>query len=390
MKTFATLFPRLERVAFNKGVGRIAYHFAEDLGWRSILAYCEIEDSPPPDWYLRKVEVQRLGKVDLTNRRTQIALMAEFLADRAREIDVLNLYDMRPESFFLGRLFKLLNPKGVVFIKADMDERAVDSFLSDSTVIRIYGQLLKRSQVDFVTVETSKVFNEVRPFFDYASTRLDLLPIGFDPPLEPLESYFRKKEKMILSVGRTGSAQKNNELLLESLLRIDSRALTGWRVVFVGNDELGFRGRAKELLMSRPDVWRILEFKDHVWDRTKLFDLYASASIFVLTSRWESFGTVLAEVPYFGGYPVITNVGAALDIVADERFGRVVSAEDPVAFGEALEFAISLDDSERFRAGRLLHEHIKAHFTWSAVVEALENLVKSSRNGKEALESQLF
>lgn len=374
MRTFATLFSRLEPVAFEKGVGRIAFHFARDLGWNSILAACELKSSPPPEWYTDHVTVHQLGSVTLSQRSTQFTLMAEFLYANAHSIDVLNLYDLRMETYLLSRLYKTLNPKGVVFIKADMDQRAVDMLHTGGTRIGLHRAAIRRSGLDFITVETKTIWSQINDFFATLNLPTYLVPIGFDPPQGELRDDWEQKQKLIISVGRTGSQQKHNELLLEALLQIPEKEMEGWRVLWIGDDELGFRKRASSRLVSAPGLQGAVDFIDHIWNRDDLYGIYKEASIFALSSRWESFATVLAEVPYFGAYPVSTDVGAARDITQDGRLGRIVPVEDTVLFANALRYAMNLSEEERKMVAEETRSHINEHFTWKAIAKMIESL----------------
>jgi glycosyltransferase involved in cell wall biosynthesis len=64
---------------------------------------------------------------------------------------------------------------------------------------------------------------------------------------------------------------------------------------------------------------------------------YASADLFVLGSREESFGNVLVEALY-AGLPIVStdNVGAR-EVLDDGRWGRIVAQDDVSAFAKAME-----------------------------------------------------
>lgn len=374
-RTFATLFPRLVPVAFNKGVGRLAYHFAHDLGWRSILAYCDLQPVEAPGWYTNVVETHRLGEVGLEDRRRQFLMLADFLVENSERIDVLNLYDLRWESFGLAALYKSLNPNGVVFIKTDMDQRAVDMLVSGGVKVGLYASAMAYSAVDFFTVETTDIHEQIRPFFEALGKPLHLIPIGFDAAYEDIQGTMTFKENLVISVGRTGSEQKNNELLLRSVLNLPGHVLKDWTFVWIGEDEGGFRKRARELMKGRNDVEAHVRFVEHVDDRGELLNWYRRARFLAVSSRWESFATVLAEVPYFGAIPITTRVGAAWDVTRGGELGFVVPSEDLGAYSAALLEALMSTEERRRTMGTQIHEHIKRGFSWEGIVTKLQDVI---------------
>lgn len=379
MKTFATLFPRVESVVFNKGVGRIAYHMSKDCGWRAILAYCEHIDSPPPEWYSDTVNVYRLGKVGLHDRRFQVQLLCDFLLDHAASIDMLNLYDLGWETAILAKLYKTLNPDGVVFVKTDMDQRAVDMLVSGNWRSLLYLRAIAAS-VDFVTVETQPILDQVIPIFRRVHLEAYLLPVGFaaEKTIGP-DDVSGPRQKTVLAVGRTGSPQKHNELLIEAVSLMSRASRRDLRVVWIGDDELGFRPRAQELL-AKYDLDDVqFEFIDHLWDRTALFEWYQTSSVFALTSRWESFATVLSEAAFFGMLIVSTQVGAAMDITQGGRLGFLAPPEDAQAFADALESALTIDPVDAAQIRREIHKYAAHNFTWRSIVQNLTQLYDGAR-----------
>lgn len=67
------------------------------------------------------------------------------------------------------------------------------------------------------------------------------------------------------------------------------------------------------------------------------YPFMAHAAAFALPSRWEGLPTVLVEALYLGAPIVATNCpGGSRDILADGRFGRLVSVDDPSGLAAAL------------------------------------------------------
>ncbi len=103
------------------------------------------------------------------------------------------------------------------------------------------------------------------------------------------------KRKIILSVGRIGTWQKNTEMLFEAIKLIDKEKLAGWSVYLVGALTEDFKIWYEKEIESKPYLKDFFVLTGHISDKRKLFEIYSKSSVFVLTSRWESWGLVLAD-----------------------------------------------------------------------------------------------
>jgi glycosyltransferase involved in cell wall biosynthesis len=108
-----------------------------------------------------------------------------------------------------------------------------------------------------------------------------------------------------------------------------------------------------------------LEFdlpNEQVWDRL------AEASVFVLSSRRESFGIAVLEAGLAGTPVVATRVGGIPEIVDDGITGQLVPPDDPDALAAAIERV--LDEPERAaRMAAALRERVRRDFTTSAMYQ---------------------
>lgn len=114
-----------------------------------------------------------------------------------------------------------------------------------------------------------------------------------------------------------------------------------------------------------------VKFIGPIYDKSQQWEYYNSAKVFVLTSRWESYGLVLAEARRFGCYLVSTDVGAARDLIGDNENGEYVNQEDVVDLRQKLQQII---DGET----KICNHTIKAEeISWAKV---LIPVVKKLRN----------
>ena len=106
----------------------------------------------------------------------------------------------------------------------------------------------------------------------------------------------------------------------------------------------------------------------NVENKTELYDYYNKAKVFILTSRWESFGIVLTEALRFGDYIITTDVGAARDITEDGKIGAVINSDNL----EQLESEIKKVINNTVKLDEKYNESInlaKNRFLWHNIVK---------------------
>src|SRR5699024_320493 len=161
-------------------------------------------------------------------------------------------------TLLYGVIYKWLNPKGLLYLKLDMNlqKSTQDDLFKFSDHIlkeKAHQKMLKifMKQADILSVETRQVRKKVQPFFNLFDKELLYLPNGLN------YNYIRKikkdktiKENIILTAGRIGSAEKNHEQLLDALSGIE---LNDWEVYFVGPVEKSFQTKIETFFDNNPD-----------------------------------------------------------------------------------------------------------------------------------------
>lgn len=269
-----------------------------------------------------------------TKPRQRIPVNLRYLKEHARDIDILMCFHFRPETIINVLAYKRFNPRGKVYIKLDtISGREFDlsrfGFIQRWLRKIIYRKVIRIT--DVISVETTSAKDNILATakdFDYLAPKLALVPNPFD------EDEFRKqglkvktfneKENIIITVGRLGTHQKNTELLLDAVGSID---LKGWKCCLIGPGT----PEIKEMARKTPGV----EMIGVINDKEKLWGWYNKAKVFVLTSRFESYGLVLSEAARFADYIISTDVGAAKDIMKDHR-GMIIADGDVKGLTNAL------------------------------------------------------
>jgi glycosyltransferase involved in cell wall biosynthesis len=99
-----------------------------------------------------------------------------------------------------------------------------------------------------------------------------------------------------------------------------------------------------------------------------LEDLYRRAAIFVLPSRSEGFGVVVAEAMAFGKPVVASRVGGLAELVDDGTTGVLVPPRRPDLLRAALERLLA-DPELRRRMGGAGRERIRVMCSWDRVID---------------------
>ena len=104
-------------------------------------------------------------------------------------------------------------------------------------------------------------------------------------------------------------------------------------------------------------------------DRRDIAQLYASADLLVVPSRWEGFGLVALEAMRAGLPVVASRVGGLPEIIQDGITGSLVEAEDP---GQLAAAVAGMDDSMRQAMGARGRQRFLELFRSNRVVDELE------------------
>lgn len=363
-KRFVLLFDDLQSVHLFKDVGQVPYQMYKHFGYDAeIVCRRSKEDFLYIDDVLHGLKITVIEESPY-----------RYLLRHARDIDVLMLFHISTRSSYRGILYKFLNPKGCLYIKADLTGSQVDfGQWVDQDVFTHLKRLLLRKRlikaVDVVSFETRAAFAgaDVVP----AGKRL-LLHNGFDPDF--IEAYgvrrrsFLEKENIILLVGRHGDPNKNTELMLDALEIMGD--IGNWAVWFVGPMTPEFKQRKDVFMLDNPHLREKVVFTGPINDKQELFELYSRAKVLCFTSRRESWGMVCVEAMAFGCVPVMTPVSSALDITQSDQTGFVVNSYEPHVWASSLK-QICGNPEKLSSLSEACQRQIMIHWAWGVLLQPL-------------------
>lgn len=164
----------------------------------------------------------------------------------------------------------------------------------------------------------------------------------------------KKAERVFLFCGSL-MARKGVDLLARAFVQLACE-FDDVRLRIAGAGELG--QSLIELLRPVSERVEFTGFKN--WD--ELPELYASADVLCVPSRYDGWGLVVPE-GLASGLPVIATdrMGAALEFVQTGINGWLIPADDEMAILQAMREAVRLDSAELVRLSRGARESVKEH-----------------------------
>lgn len=333
MRRFVLIFNHFEEVHLGKDVYLFPYYWKQEYGDEVEIVY---PSTPMNKDFPSSIKGVKLSALRSLGNTTSFFLYREwnfvvYLLKNARSIDILFRFHYTLMTAIMILLYKFFNKRGKVYVKLDGYIDAL--FLAESRFLRDkikkYILLQSLEKVDLLTCETSTYYKKLMTsnlLSDCFKRKLRILENGFDED-ELISMRFQErniKENIMITVGRLGTFEKNTEMLLNALAKVD---LKDWKFYLIGPVEESFRLRINDFFRQYPEKKVSVIVVDAIYDKKKLWDFYNRSKIFVLTSRSESYALVLNEALRFKNYIISTEVGAAEDLIKG-KYGSFVEQDN--------------------------------------------------------------
>ena len=114
-------------------------------------------------------------------------------------------------------------------------------------------------------------------------------------------------------------------------------------------------------------------------NRAEVSELYRKASVFVLPSQYEPWGSVYLEAMAHGLPCIALDRAAAPEIITNGIDGALASCASPEAIAEQIIIMLS-DKSRLNQCGNHARNKVMTHFTWESVVERISTHILRSVN----------
>jgi len=182
------------------------------------------------------------------------------------------------------------------------------------------------------------------------------------------EKEFNEAKIKLLNVARLDDNKNQQYLinLMPSVLKEKSEA----RLFIVGKGE-----KEKEL----KNLIKKLNLEDKVfllgW-KTNVADYMKEADLFLMASKYESFGNVVAEA-LLSGVPVVSSLydDVIFDILEDERMGKVIKLDNKEEYFKAILYYLDIKIDKK-----LLHNKVKSKFDISTTSNQYIQTIKKVIN----------
>lgn len=354
IRTFYNIYPDTRSKDLMKPNGLIPYTLVHDFNYlATIVTYDNDDNYNDPN--IEGVNVDFLKKY-FNNPIIDGCL---YLMKNAKKIDILHTFFWKKENYFWFFVYKLFNKNGKIYVTIDADERIKrDEMINKGIKGKVKKYFL--SKCTLISTETRDIYNWMKKNW---YPEIKYIPYGVLPPKE--EVSYENKENVIITVGRIGTYQKANEILLEGFKKAYPK-LKKWKLKLIGPVEKEFNKYLDEFFDNNPELRKSIELTGPIYDRKLLNDEYNKAKIFCLTSRYESFGLVLSEAASRGCYLISSEIAPAKDLTDNEKYGSLFKMEDSDDLAEKLIEVCNQEKKLRNNCTEI-QKFINKNFTWNVV-----------------------
>ena len=354
-----------------KDVGGIPYALSKYCGWQATFAYNDANGVIHNADYEKYVKLDRIrfSKIleRLKLRYIKYFQVIKYVYFNAPNYDAINFYHCHKFINFLCWLAKKRNPKIITYVKLDMGKAGFEKELERQ---KCCGGVKAWRNADLFTVETKKYIATLNSLNKF-NNKVKYLPNGFFSDLVNIDLSSIKKEKIILTVGRLGTHQKNTELLIEALINIED-SLADWKIYLVGPMPDSFKIWLNKKLINHQFLKEKIMITGNITDKAELYKIYAKSSVFILPSRYEGFPLVIQEAMHFSCYPIVTTCYNRVNKViytAECEFEQIDKKKEN-DLSNALK---NINDLDYLHKGKIAAKFVNENFDWKILAEKLDN-----------------
>lgn len=367
MPRFLTIFPNTSNVELIKDVGMIPYVLHSKYGYDSTIASYNNGEYP----YLIS-EVAGLKQVFIPKiTKNSIVDSFLFILFNFWKYDIVQCYHLNRFSLSILFLFKVLKKitfsKPFTFLKLDASDD-----IKTWKIHSLYRFVLNR--INLVSVETKGLHQYLNNNSSISDQKIEYIPNGFYNKVDRKAIDFNFKENLIITVGRIGTFQKNNETLLEAFKNF-AFINSDWNLQIIGSIEEDFQDYIQRYFQDNPALVDRVFFTGAITSRDVLREKYEKAKIFVLSSRYEGFPLVYLEAIQLGCTIISSAITPAYDITDNAKYGALFPIGDIAALQKALETAVN-NPAKLKKDCELIQDFAYDHFNWISICGDIDLLIK--------------
>lgn len=218
-------------------------------------------------------------------------------------------------------------------INTNVSQEALDAFISNFAFSK------KKSFVVYNGIDIEK--------FTFAKKQRDA---------KRLDLNIKCSDKLLLSVGRLTPAKDYPNLLDAFLLLPDD-----FKLAIIGDGELREQ-LATKIHNSGLDSRVIL-----LGEISDVYDYYPAGDLYILSSKWEGFGLVVAEAMACERVAICTDAGGVREVIGNGKY--VVPVSDPKALSDKIIEISQLSECKKYLIGKENRQHVIDNFSISMIIK---------------------
>lgn len=344
-----------------KDCGIIPYLLHKRHGYDCYMVGEKNGEYPFLETYVKGLKMKFIDSCDANN-------LCNYIINNYKDIDVLILYGLYFPFVESSVLYKKLRPDGKIVLNLDASSHWMDRILFNSDWCS--GLL---NSCDIIATSCKKLQRHLN--IKWPNWNIEYIPNGFYNFANlDVNVDYNEKENTIITVGRIGTDQKANHVLMETFALL-SKKINGWKLKLIGKVEDSFKPYIEEYFTKYPQLVDKVIFTGFIADKAVLMNEYRKAKIFALTSIFEGSPNVAAEAQINGCYMVTSNIDASNDITNNEKCGKIFSIGDVEKLYEILLEACT-NEEELKAASYNAIEYAKTFLDWDQNIDRLNYMLK--------------
>ncbi|OFZ16564.1 MAG: hypothetical protein A2X86_12270 [Bdellovibrionales bacterium GWA2_49_15] len=365
IKRYTTIFPQAENIHLIKDIGMISFLMQLKYGVQGeVVTYNN-------DHYSYLEGTLKGLKLTFLKRLFHVATLdvCLYLFFQARKIDFLQLFHLRFPTLVWILVYRMLNPRGKIYLKLDPSNLGMHKMVSTSLRRRLFLPIIRLCSL--VSVETKDIQKEIEVQWGLRTT---YLPNGIYNFEELTTPDFPLRETSICTVGRIGFSDKGHHILLKAFKLFHPR-FPQYILKFIGPIEEEFKSEIDSFLRENDFLANSVKFLGPIYDRSLLRVEMQKSKIFCSSSIRESFGIANIEAMDAGCCLVSTTVLATNDITDNGKLAFLCPPGDAQALANSLSQAAS-NEKKMQELSKEGQKFIRANFYWPVVVEKIAALLQ--------------
>ena len=346
-----------------KECGLIPFMLHKNFGYKAVMVGENTGDYP----YLEHLPGLEMDFIPNSNGNTNSLVnnSINYINQNYPKMDALIMRGLYPETCQILQAYKQKRPNGKTYLYLDANGYWMDNI--KWTIPIVFNTLALCNVISTSCYRIAKYLNKKWPPFI-----VEHIPNGFfnasDEQIKKCE-----KENIILTVGRIGTAQKANHILLLAFAII-ANDIPDWKIRLVGPVETSFNEFINSYFKKYPQLKKRVEFLGSITDKGILYAEYAKAKIFALTSVAEGAPNVTAEALFHGCYTITSDIEAAADITDNGNCGSIFGINDHKTLSKIL-LEVCTNNELLQNAPQKSIQFAKNHYDWDLIINRINHLL---------------